>query len=186
MANPSNEVTPEREDNLKHIANVTEALLRKMPIEKINVKLIVEASKTSRTTFYRYFKDKYDVVIWIYISEVDRLIAQNENRHKLWLDILEFMYSRRKFFISALSYEQQNSLIKYMAERTYVDCAQAVKDSMQIQQLPRQMEAAIDFFVGGCTRTWRNWVSCGMKDPPAFILSVVMDNMPICLQTHFH
>ena len=99
MVNPSNEVIPERVDTRQHIANVTEALLRKMPIEKINVKLIVEASKTSRTTFYRYFKDKYDVVIWIYISEVDRLIAQNENRHKLWLDILEFMYSRRKFFI---------------------------------------------------------------------------------------
>ncbi len=186
MADHFNDAIPERIFTQQHIANVTEILLKKMPIEKINVKMIVEASKTSRTTFYRYFKDKYDVINWIYTSEVDRLIMQNDSPYQLWLKIFEFMYSRRKFFINALSYEQQNSLMNYMAERTFVDCVQVVKDSMQHDKLSREMEATINFFVGGCTRTWQSWVSGGMQDKPDFILSVITNNIPDSLREYFN
>lgn len=185
MTEPSHETIPERVDTQRHIANVTEILLKKMPIEKINVKTIVEASQTSRTTFYRYFKDKYDVIIWIYISEVERLIRQEHNPYDLWLKIFEFMYSRRKFFISALSYEQQNSLINYMEDRSYADCVQIVKEALGLEKLSRETEFSINFFVGGCVRTWQTWVAEGMRDKPEFIASVITNNIPESLKEFF-
>ncbi len=185
MSGYTKAMIPERVDTQRHIANVTEALLKEMPIEAISVKTIIEASKTSRTTFYRYFKDKYDVITWIYTSEVDRIVVENHSFSTVTLRIFHFMYARREFFISAFSYEQQNSLVEYMAERSLEDCVRIVKDALQTEELPRYMEASIDFFVAGCIRTWQGWSARGMRDTPEFILSVIMDNMPEILRPYF-
>ncbi len=72
----------------------------------------------------------------------------------------------RELFISSLSYEQQNSLVEYMAERSLEDCVRTVKDALQTEELPRYMEASIDFFVVGCIRTWQGWAcpaACGTR-----------------------
>ena len=37
-------------------------LIARMDMEKITTEKIVEEAKISRATFYRYFKDKYDVL----------------------------------------------------------------------------------------------------------------------------
>lgn len=185
MSGYTKAMIPERADTQQHIANVTEALLKEMPIEAISVKTIIEASKTSRTTFYRYFMDKFDVITWIYTSEVDQIVAENNSFSTVTLRIFHFMYARREFFISALSYEQQNSLVEYMAERSMEDCIRTVKDALQTEELPRYMEASIDFFVAGCIRTWQGWASRGMRDTPEFILSVIIDNMPQILRPYF-
>lgn len=36
--------------------------------------MIITAAGTSRTTFYRYFKDKHDVIFWIYMKEARECI----------------------------------------------------------------------------------------------------------------
>ena len=185
MASNLNIPIPERIDTQQHIANVTAALLQQMSIEDISVKTIIEASHTSRTTFYRYFKDKYEVITWIYISEVDRMVEETSSFSELTLRIFRFMYSRRDFFIRAFSYEQQNSLVDYMAERSLEDCVRTVKDAMHTEKLPHKTECSIEFFVAGCIRTWHSWVSRGMKDSPEFVLDVIMENMPASMQPYF-
>lgn len=176
---------PERVDTQRHIANVTVALLRQMSIEDISVKKIIEASHTSRTTFYRYFQDKYEVITWIYISEVDRIVAETDCFSQLTLRIFQFMYDNREFFIRSFNYEQQNSLVAYMAERSLEDCIRVVKDALHTETLPRKTEGAVEFFVAGCIRTWQSWVHRGIKDPPELVLDIIMENMPASLTPYF-
>lgn len=175
---------PKRVNTQRHIANVTEALLKKHSIDEISVKTIIEASEISRATFYHYFRDKYDVITWIYISEVDRLVAEHNQTSEVTLEIFRFMYSHKDFFISAFSYEQQNSLVDYMVERSLEDCIRILKQSLQTEVLTQDIEAATDFFIGGCLRTWHGWISRGMKDTPEFVLNVIMRNMPECLRPY--
>lgn len=176
---------PDRIDTKRHIANVTIALLKEMSLDDISVRTIIDASHTSRTTFYRYFQDKYDVITWIYISQVDEFVAESSCFSELSLKIFQFMYQWRDFFISAFNYAQQNSLVDYMAERSLEDCLATVKDALATETLPRNMEASIDFFVAGCVRTWHGWVQRKMLDTPEFVLSVIMDNMPQSLRPYF-
>ncbi len=175
---------PDRVDTQRHIANVTEALLKEIPLEELSVKQIIEAAQVSRATFYHYFKDKHDVVTWIYISEVDRLVEKHKSTNDLSLEIFRFMYSHRDFFIRAFSYAEQNSLVDYMVERSLEDCIKILRNALKTEVLPRDMQAATDFFVGGCLRTWHGWIARGMQDQPEFILSVIMNNMPDCLRPY--
>lgn len=51
-------------------------LMEKKQLDKITVKEIVETSGMTRQTFYRNFKDKYDLVNWHFSQLADRSFRQ--------------------------------------------------------------------------------------------------------------
>ena len=42
------------------------------PIDRISIMEIVENCLMTKPTFYRYFKDKYDLIAWIYVREAQK------------------------------------------------------------------------------------------------------------------
>ena len=156
-----------------------------MPLDAINVSTIINASKTSRTTFYRYFKDKQDVVLWIYITEADRIAQESTSFSELALNVYKRFYENRFFIRSALSYEQQNSLVDYINQRSLRDCFDTTKKALGVSKLPREIEASVEFFCAGCLKTWHNWVFSEMGDTPEVILEIIMRNMPEPIRPFF-
>jgi AcrR family transcriptional regulator len=53
----------------RHIADAFLSLTRRRPYQEITVTDIIEAAGCSRRTYYYHFKDKQDLVIWIFRSE---------------------------------------------------------------------------------------------------------------------
>jgi AcrR family transcriptional regulator len=53
----------------RHIADVFLSLIRQRPYQEITVTDIIGAAECSRRTYYYHFKDKQDLVIWIFRSE---------------------------------------------------------------------------------------------------------------------
>ena len=51
-------------------------LIARMDMEKITTEKIVAEAKISRATFYRYFKDKYDVLNRNYKELLDNCLRQ--------------------------------------------------------------------------------------------------------------
>ena len=63
----------------KHaLAEALKGLMAEMPFEKINVSQICERCGMNRKSFYYHFKDKYDLVNWIFDTEFISLI-RDEN-----------------------------------------------------------------------------------------------------------
>ena len=59
----------------KHaLAAALQELMTELPFEKINVAQICERCKMNRKSFYYHFKDKYDLVNWIFDTEFIALI----------------------------------------------------------------------------------------------------------------
>ena len=48
------------------LANAMKELLVHTPVDKITVKQIVDQCNVTRPTFYRHFKDKYDLINWYF------------------------------------------------------------------------------------------------------------------------
>ena len=55
-----------RERMKYRLADAMKQCMAKLPVEKITVKEIVEECGTTRQTFYRNFKDKYDLINWYF------------------------------------------------------------------------------------------------------------------------
>ncbi len=93
------------------IASGTRELIRKKGVDDITVTEICESSGINRRTFYRYFRDKFDVVDWIYYN--DALVHFDHydgwSIYDYMPRIMESLYSDRRYYVNALSYRGQNS-----------------------------------------------------------------------------
>ena len=73
----------ESEQNRLAIAGAMKQLLRTMPIEKITTDRILEIAGVSRRSFYRYFKDKYELLEWIYNYDFCRFVEVRQEK-SIW------------------------------------------------------------------------------------------------------
>ena len=93
-------------------------MMRRRPFEKISVSDICMDCGINRKSFYYHFRDKYDLVNWIFF--VGFLGEMDLSRYQTgwdWLeDICEYFYREREFYRAALKIEGQNSFRDYLVE----------------------------------------------------------------------
>lgn len=90
-------------------------LMEKKPFSKISVGDICEDCGMNRKSFYYHFRDKYDLVNWIFYVDFIERMDWNSCRNE-W-DMLEALcshfYGERLFYQNALQVEGQNSFREY-------------------------------------------------------------------------
>ena len=62
------------------LAEAFRELAGSKPVDKITVPNIIENCGYSKTTFYRLFKDKYDLMAWDYAQRLQAIVALHEVR----------------------------------------------------------------------------------------------------------
>ena len=82
------------------------------PFSKIRVSMIADECHLNRKSFYYHFQDKYDLLTWIFDSEVQKFVSRKgyisgwDNMKDLFL----YLDTNRKFYKKAFEVEGQNSL----------------------------------------------------------------------------
>ena len=93
-------------------------LMEERDFSKVTVADICEGCGMNRKSFYYHFKDKYELVNWIFYEEF--LKNMDVSRYKTSRDILEdlckYFYRERTFYENALMVEGQNSFREYLFE----------------------------------------------------------------------
>jgi probable dihydroxyacetone kinase regulator len=87
---------------------------------KISVGDIVTNCGLTRQAFYYHFKDKFDLMNWIYYTETARIMnefsADNDIRH--WteglIELCIYIRDNKTFYINALNTTGQNSFQEYL------------------------------------------------------------------------
>jgi len=169
---------PKRVSTKQHIANVTESLLESLPVKAVTVKMISDAAEVSKTTFYRYFKDVNDIILWIYTSGVDEAAQRCTSFEDLVLAAYRFMAQRPKYMQRALSYNQQNNLADYICERSKYDIMNYAKVALDGTELSCSLMKSIDFFCAGCRAAWTAWIAHDMDESPEDVVRSIMENIP--------
>ncbi len=75
------------------------------PVDKNAVPNIIENCGYSKTTFYRLFKDKYDLMAWDYARRLQAIVVQTEREDYEWKLVLwdvAFLYNEQKDYLRNL------------------------------------------------------------------------------------
>ena len=75
------------------------------PVDKITVPNIIENCGYSKTTFYRLFKDKYDLMAWDYAQRLQAIVGRTEKEDYEWKQILwdvAMLYNEQKDYLRNL------------------------------------------------------------------------------------
>lgn len=104
------------------LASALRELMQEVPFDKIQVAHICERCDMNRKSFYYHFKDKYDLLNWIFDTEfITFAQASKENtsidkRIELLQEICNYFYENRSFYRKALKIKGQNSFSEHFRE----------------------------------------------------------------------
>ena len=156
------------------LADSLKRLMARTDFNQISVKDIVKDCRLTRQAFYYHFKDKYDLMNWIYYTETARFMS-SYNTVEHWLDgmvdLCNYMRQNKTFYMNALNTTGQNSFQEYL--RDYIrDISISVIENIQNSEFDEESwgfttEFIATAFVGMILR----WAETGMKDEPAEYVS---------------
>jgi len=109
---------PDQSLTKREFASVFREMLKTEPFRKISVGDLCEKCGLNRKSFYYHFKDKYDLVNWIFYTEFVSLLGGRdyENGWDLMDGLCAYFYENRDFYRKVLSVDGQNSFREYFKE----------------------------------------------------------------------
>lgn len=120
----------------KALANALKELMTEKSFEKISVSDICDRCGMNRKSFYYHFKDKYDLVNWIFYTDFIRNM-KFDSYDKGWdvvSDLCRHFYKEKAFYRAAFKIEGQNSFKDYVLEtlepitRYFIDGSEMIID----------------------------------------------------------
>ena len=156
----------------KALATALKELMSEKTFSKISVSDICDKCNMNRKSFYYHFKDKYDLVNWIFDTEF--ICAVNEKISYDGWELLEilcnYFYEHRDFYRKALKIEGQNSFSEHFSEylRSFI--------KKQLEIILKGSEVTkfhIDFFADGFIGAITRWIIDKNCVPPEAFLSLL-------------
>ena len=126
------ELTMKRKTAKEILAESFRELAEAKSIDKITVKDIVANCGYSQATFYRQFKDKYDLIAWDYVQSVASVMNRVGQNGYPWkqtlIDGAQNFHDSRNYLSNLLKHtEGHESFIRYMSEINF----EALKQHIQ-------------------------------------------------------
>ncbi len=102
------------------LASALKALIKEIPFSKITVAQICEKCDMNRKSFYYHFKDKYDLVNWIFDMDFITLVKNGfEDKWELVEEVCLYFYENKAFYREVLKIRGQNSFMEHIQELLY-------------------------------------------------------------------
>lgn len=156
---------PDSNITKKALAQSLKELMRKQPFAKISVADICEGCGMSRKSFYYHFKDKYDLVNWIFDMEFIRSIQgrERETGWELFQTLCHYFYQERDFYRCAIQIQGQNSFREYFQEVLSPVLENVASDLLMDN---RDREFCVPFFSDAILASILRWLTAAQPDPP--------------------
>ena len=113
-----------RKSSKEILAESFREVAERKAIDKITVKDITENCGYSPATFYRQFKDKYDLIAWDYTRELKGILSEMDGSRAEWHKVLSRVasfFQERKTYLANLFLHTNGleSFMTYMQEVNY-------------------------------------------------------------------
>ncbi len=156
------------------IADTMKRLLSKKPVDKIRVAEICREAEIERPTFYYHFRDKYDLMAWMFFRsayDTDVICAESAANG------LEQMRRDYMFFKRAYEDNSQNPMWSYMLEcfvKRHTDIArERTGDELDTQTL-----YSIRLYCYGTLGMTREWLLKDNITPAKTAVEMMFRSMP--------
>ncbi len=140
------------------LAQTFKTLMRERQFSKITVTDICDRCRMNRKSFYYHFRDKYDLVNWIFTTEfIDTLdLSGDMDIWQVIRSLCEYFFADKKFYVNALKLEEQNSFRDHLRKFVY-DITKDSKFSLSLND--KQCAFFARFFCDAALISIVQWLS---------------------------
>lgn len=172
-----------RKTSKEILAESFQELAKKKPVDKITVPDIVQNCGYSKTTFYRLFKDKYDLMAWDYTRRQQVIMDQMENPDYEWKTTLlegAFLFNEQRDYLKNLllhttGYE---SFSRYMKQRHFDTLEKCVLDASGEKELDVMTEMYVRSYCQGTVELICDWIMGAYDVGPEALAEVFEESLP--------
>ena len=159
------------------------------PVDKITVPNIIENCGYSKTTFYRLFKDKYDLMAWDYAQKLQAIVGQTEKEDYEWKQILRdvaSLYNEEKDYLRNLLLHTSGyeSFSRHMKQLHIESLTKCVLDAAGLKELDIKTEMCVRTYCQGTVDLGCDWILGAFQVPPEELAAVFEDCLPVPLQKY--
>ena len=162
-------------------------IAEKKPVDKITVSDIAENCGYSTATFYRHFKDKYDLIAWDYSKGITIMMDQVGKNGYTWRQTLLdglMQYQKEKEYLSNLRVHTggHDSFIRYMSETHCNALTSYVKKMTGAAVLDKQTQLLIRMYCLGTASLNSEWILGKMDATPTELADIYERSLPESLR----
>lgn len=164
------------------IADKMKKIMAKKSLDKIRVTEICREAEIERPTFYYHFKDKYDLVAWIFFNDAfktDVISIESAARG------MNQMRKDYLFYKRAYEDTSQNPLWQYMHEYFVERYAQEAKQILGSDSLDAQTMYSIRLYCYGGVGMTREWLMTDNITPAETVVEMMFNSMPENIRSIF-
>lgn len=152
-------------------------------IDKITIQDIVTNCGYSTATFYRHFKDKYDLIAWDYASRIAQIMERVGKNGYTWqhtlLDGLTQYQNEKEYLANLLIHTGgHDSFIRYMSETNCDELSACIKQLTGHETLDKQTEMYIRLYCLGTTCLNCEWILGNFEATAAELADVYEKSLP--------
>lgn len=157
------------------IARTVKQLMEEVPFDRMTTTDIIEKSGVSRKTFYYHFKDKYDVVNWIFSAEIIDGILESTTLDD-WaqgsLKLCCYIRDNKAFYTNAVNASGQNCFVEFLHTLSEMQLQKLCRDALEKGVLTEDdLAFLIEFYYSAFIGVLTKWVREDMRESPEIIVS---------------
>lgn len=160
------------------------SLCDEKPLRKITVAEIVERAGTGRQTFYNHFKDKNDLIYWIFLRTLagEKKLVQTKGYFAYLVRLHQEAQKIDRFLMQACKMPGQNSLSEAIYQQNHTYYSNYIKDHFGAESLTEEVEFALRYHSAGASHVYIQWVLAGMPGTAEQQARFILSCMPRCIK----
>lgn len=172
-------------DTKEILAKAFVDLSKENSIDKITIQMIVEKCNTGRQTFYNHFKDKNDLINWIYTHKLDQITYEWSDKYSYYECVrlgFAIFLEDKKYFKKTAYLIGQNTFPDRLFEVLVDFYTNHITRKFGVEALTKEVRFAIDFLCHGSCQQCFNWLKTGMHETPEYIATQIVNCCPNILR----
>ena len=154
------------------------AMIEEMPLESVHTEELITRAGVSRSTFYRLFRDKYDVMNSIYLLHSKKMVYENPHLSNWKEPICPTSGGISVFFRSVISYKGQNSFLDSAKEYYRDNMLRHIRKHFKEGDLPEEIAFSVDVYIQVSVFAVAWWIQGNCETPIETLISYVEGCIP--------
>ena len=180
-----------RKSTKEYLAESFRELAETNPIDKITVQDIVKNCEYSTATFYRHFKDKYDLIAWSQTRSVAAIMDGIGKDGYTWEQALlagaQLYDTDREYYTNLFLHTGgQDSFIQYMTEINFEAIKKQCLRLSGETELDEKTQMYIRIYSLGASHLTCEWILGKYKISAEEFAQIYINAVPAPLRKYFH
>ena len=164
-------------------------LASQKPINKITIANITENCGMTQPTFYRYFRDKYDIMTWLYAIDAQEIMSRVGRDGFQWrntlLDGMRYFSEHKSELFNAFTHTSgQDAFITYMMKANADLLSAEVRKKLMTENIPEDILLMIKIYCYGTVTYVCEWIVEDMPVSPEKAAEVMEKCLPEPLKAY--